>query len=153
MMGPSNEPSEQRWLSTNETSNHANAESASHTQAVVCPKTAVKTSEIFGKIARVQKRTHYMIVDSTQKDVCPSVLTATAVCRRLASSPQQRPQQHVDVSDDASASSVRHHIGEPYAREDQYTCESRGNGVHSHAMPIFIVIAFRAFIFCEVRDG
>jgi hypothetical protein len=53
---------------------------------------------------------------------------------------------HVDLADDASASSVRHHIGEPYARKDQYTCESRRDGIHNHAMPI-IIIAFRAFIF------
>jgi hypothetical protein len=47
---------------------------------------------------------------------------------------------------------VRHHIGEQYARKDQDTCESRSDGVHSHAMPPIIVVAFRAFIFC-VWDG
>jgi len=42
---------------------------------------------------------------------------------------------HVDLADDASASSVRHDIGEAYARKDQYTCESRRDGIHNHAMP------------------
>jgi hypothetical protein len=53
---------------------------------------------------------------------------------------------------DASASCVRHHIGEPYTRKNQDTRESRGGGVQRHAMPI-LVVAFRAFIFCEVWDG
>jgi hypothetical protein len=47
---------------------------------------------------------------------------------------------------------VRHHIGEPNTGKNQHTHESRGGDVHRHAMPI-LVVTFRAFIFCEVRDG
>src|SRR5262245_22042969 len=37
-----------------------------------------------------------------------------------------------------TASSMRHHIGEPYARKDQYTREGGGGGVHPHAMAILV---------------
>src|SRR6185295_15417515 len=49
-----------------------------------------------------------------------ALLAATAVCRLLTSTPSSGGREgHVDLVDDASASSVRHHIGEPYASKDQ----------------------------------
>src|SRR5215831_18320788 len=49
-------------------------------------------------------------------------------------------------------SGMHHHgIGEPHANKHQYAGENKSNGIHHHAMPI-LVVAFRAFVFCEIRD-